>query len=77
MSVKKISDHKNLNLLQQVEMCFCYVYFRHTLPYHMVNCTCILHYFKQEVFPVEDLAILAYTTGTTSKHHSGRNRESY
>ncbi len=36
MSVTKISDHKNLNQLQQVEMQLCHVYFHHTLPNHVV-----------------------------------------
>ncbi len=48
------------------------VYF-HYCHYHMVSCLCVLCHFKQEktsqLFPpLEDLAILAYTTVTTSKH---------
>ncbi len=50
MSVTKISDYKNLNLWQQVEMCLRHVYFRHTLPYHVVNCTCILSHLKLILF---------------------------
>ncbi len=42
-------------------MCL-HVYFCCTLPYHMVICTCILRHFKYAN------KILAYTTGTTSKH---------
>ncbi len=72
MCVTKISDRKNLNLLQQVEMWLGHVYFR-----YMVNCACIVRHFKQDIFPVEDLAILAYTTGTTSKHQWYRNIESW
>ncbi len=47
MSVTKISDHQNLNLLQQVEMRLHHVYFHHTLPYHVGNCACILHHFMK------------------------------
>ncbi len=48
-----------------------------SLPYHVVNCACILHHFKQESSLVEDLASLAYTTGTTSKHQRATWPELY
>ncbi len=47
MSVTKISDDKNLNLLQQVEMQLRHVYFHHTLPYHVGYCACVLHHFMK------------------------------
>ncbi len=56
MSVTKILDHKNLNLLQQVEMRLCHVYFHRTLQYHVVICACILHHFMK----LEDIARTAY-----------------
>ncbi len=49
MSVTKISDHKNLNQLQQVEMRLHHIYFHHTLPNHVVICACILSHFKRQL----------------------------
>ncbi len=51
----------NFNLLQQVEMWLRHVYFRQ-LHMHITS------FLKQEISLVEDLASLAQTTGTTSKH---------
>ncbi len=34
----------------------CDLHLVKSLPYHMVNCACVLRHFKQDNFPVEDLA---------------------
>ncbi len=60
----------NLNLLQQVEMWLCHVYFSQL-------CMCITSFLKQEISPEEDLTSLAQITGTTSKHQSYKWPELY
>ncbi len=47
-----------------------------TLPYHMVNCACMLCHFKREISLVGDF-LFAYTTGTTSKHQRAMWLELY
>ncbi len=90
MSVTKILDHKNLNLLHQVEMRLRHVYFHHVLPYHLDNWACVLHHFMKHLkislalhmwrplhTLLELLLNITYTTGTTSKHQRATWSELY
>ncbi len=57
----------NLNLMQQVEMRLCHVYFLHC---HTTWSTAHVYYviLSKKILPLKDLTTFAYTTGTTSKH---------
>ncbi len=70
----------NQNLLQQVEMWLCHVYFHHILQHHVGNCTCVLRHFMKILEDIASSAYvktLAYTTGTTSKHQMATWPELY